>query len=59
MPPAPTWRRRWRSASASAPSWSSLSWTGSRNVAFLAAVMDQGVDFVACDNPHANKLACN
>ena len=31
----------------------------SRNVAFLAAVMDQGVDFVACDNPHANKLACN
>ena len=28
MPPAPSWRRRWRSASA--PSWSSLSWTGSR-----------------------------
>ena len=28
----------------------------SRNVAFLAALMDRGVDFVACDNPHANKL---
>jgi len=31
----------------------------SRNVAFLAALMDRGVDFVACDNPHANKLSCN
>ena len=31
----------------------------SRNVAFLAALMDRGVDFVACDNPHANKLTCN
>jgi DNA invertase Pin-like site-specific DNA recombinase len=28
----------------------------SRNVAFLATLMDRGVDFVACDNPHANKL---
>jgi DNA invertase Pin-like site-specific DNA recombinase len=28
----------------------------SRNVAFLAAVMDSGADFVACDNPHANRL---
>lgn len=28
----------------------------SRNVAFLAALMDRGVDFVACDNPHANTL---
>src|SRR6185437_1021890 len=27
-----------------------------RNVAFLSAIMDSGVDFVACDNPHANKL---
>ncbi len=28
----------------------------SRNVAFLAAVMDSGADFVACDNPVANRL---
>lgn len=27
-----------------------------RNVAFLSALMRAGVDFVACDNPHANKL---
>lgn len=27
-----------------------------RNVAFLSALMRSGVDFVACDNPHANKL---
>lgn len=27
-----------------------------RNVAFLCAVMDSGVEFVACDNPHANRL---
>ena len=27
-----------------------------RNVAFLSALMQSGVDFVACDNPHANKL---
>ena len=27
-----------------------------RNVAFLAALMDAGADFVACDNPHANRL---
>lgn len=27
-----------------------------RNVAFLSALMDSGVDFVACDNPHANRL---
>jgi DNA invertase Pin-like site-specific DNA recombinase len=27
-----------------------------RNVAFLAALMDSGVEFVACDNPHANRL---
>ena len=31
----------------------------SRNVAFLAALMDRRVDFVARDNPHANKLTCN
>ena len=32
----------------------SISWTGSRgNVAFLAALMDRGVDFVACDNAAA------
>ena len=31
----------------------------SRNVAFLAALVDRGVDFVACDYPHANKLTCN
>ena len=24
-----------------------------------AALMDRGVDFVARDNPHANKLTCN
>jgi DNA invertase Pin-like site-specific DNA recombinase len=28
----------------------------SRNVAFIAAVMDSGVEFVACDNPHATRL---
>jgi DNA invertase Pin-like site-specific DNA recombinase len=28
----------------------------SRNVAFLAKVMDSGVDFTACDNPAANRL---
>lgn len=28
----------------------------SRNVAFLAALMESGVDFVAVDNPNANKL---
>lgn len=27
-----------------------------RNVAFLSALMQAGVDFIACDNPHANKL---
>jgi DNA invertase Pin-like site-specific DNA recombinase len=27
-----------------------------RNVAFIAALMESKVDFVACDNPHANKL---
>lgn len=28
----------------------------SRSVAFLARLLESGVDFVACDNPHANKL---
>src|SRR4051794_19793144 len=28
----------------------------SRNLAFIAALMDAGVDFVAADNPHANRL---
>jgi DNA invertase Pin-like site-specific DNA recombinase len=27
-----------------------------RNVAFLSALMDGGCDFVACDNPNANRL---
>ena len=27
-----------------------------RNVAFLSSLMLAGVDFIACDNPHANKL---
>ena len=27
-----------------------------RNVAFLSTLMDGGVDFVACDNPYANRL---
>ncbi len=27
-----------------------------RNVAFLSALMRSGVDFIACDNAHANKL---
>jgi DNA invertase Pin-like site-specific DNA recombinase len=27
-----------------------------RNVAFTAALMESGVDFLACDNPHANRL---
>jgi DNA invertase Pin-like site-specific DNA recombinase len=28
----------------------------SRNLAFIATLMDSGVEFVAMDNPHANKL---
>jgi DNA invertase Pin-like site-specific DNA recombinase len=28
----------------------------SRNLAFIATLMDAGVEFVAVDNPHANKL---
>ena len=27
-----------------------------RNVAFTSALMEAGIDFVACDNPHANKF---
>ena len=27
-----------------------------RNVAFLSALMESKVAFVACDNPHANRL---
>jgi DNA invertase Pin-like site-specific DNA recombinase len=27
-----------------------------RNVAFTSTLMESGVDFVACDNPHANRL---
>lgn len=27
-----------------------------RNLAFLAALMDSGVEFIACDNPNANRL---
>jgi len=27
-----------------------------RNVAFTSALMESSVDFVACDNPHANRL---
>jgi Resolvase, N terminal domain len=29
----------------------------SRNLAFIATLMDSGVEFVAVDNPHANKLS--
>jgi DNA invertase Pin-like site-specific DNA recombinase len=28
----------------------------SRNVAFIATMMDAGAEFVACDNPHATRL---
>ena len=28
----------------------------SRNVAFVSSLMESGVEFVACDNPHANKM---
>lgn len=28
----------------------------SRNVAFLSGLMESGVDFIACDNPNANRL---
>jgi DNA invertase Pin-like site-specific DNA recombinase len=28
----------------------------SRNLAFLSALMEARVDFVCCDNPHANRL---
>jgi DNA invertase Pin-like site-specific DNA recombinase len=34
------------------PNWTRLS----RNLAFIATLMDSGVEFVAVDNPHANKL---
>ena len=27
-----------------------------RNVAFISALMESGVDFICCDNPHATKL---
>jgi DNA invertase Pin-like site-specific DNA recombinase len=27
-----------------------------RNVAFTSALMESGVDFICCDNPHANRL---
>lgn len=27
-----------------------------RNVAFTSTLMETGVDFIACDNPHANRL---
>lgn len=27
-----------------------------RNVAFTSALMESGIDFIACDNPHANRL---
>ncbi|WP_052003501.1 recombinase family protein [Microvirga sp. BSC39] len=27
-----------------------------RNVAFISQLMDSGVEFVACDNPHANRM---
>src|SRR3982074_2302168 len=37
-----------------------LGWLGwdrlSRNLAFIAALMEAGVEFLAVDNPHANKL---
>jgi DNA invertase Pin-like site-specific DNA recombinase len=28
----------------------------SRNLAFIAALMDSGIEFIAVDNPHANRL---
>lgn len=28
----------------------------SRNMAFVANLMDSGIEFIACDNPYANKL---
>jgi DNA invertase Pin-like site-specific DNA recombinase len=28
----------------------------SRNLAFIATLMESGVEFIAVDNPHANKL---
>jgi hypothetical protein len=28
----------------------------SRNLAFIATLMDSGMEFIADDNPHANKL---
>ncbi|MEJ7636462.1 MAG: recombinase family protein, partial [Singulisphaera sp.] len=31
----------------------------SRNVAFLSTLMEGGVDFVCCDNPHANTFTCH
>ena len=28
-----------------------------RNVSFISALMDSGIDFVCCDQPHANKMS--
>jgi DNA invertase Pin-like site-specific DNA recombinase len=28
----------------------------SRNVVFISSLMESGIDFVCCDNPHANKF---
>lgn len=28
----------------------------SRNLAFIAALMDSGIEFIAVDNPHATRL---
>ena len=33
-----------------------LSTSGSRGLAFIATLMESGVEFIAVDNPHANKL---
>ena len=50
--PRPVFRRHWRPAGASIAKLDRLS----RNLAFIATLMDSGAEFVATDNPHANKL---
>jgi resolvase-like protein len=44
-------------AASTKPGWSSLKLDRlSRNLAFVATLMDSGIEFVAVDNPYANKL---
>ena len=57
VPTARNWRRHSLRPSEPVPRWSSPSWTGSPATwRSLQTLMESGVDFVCCDNPHANRL---